>query len=196
MTLTVYYCNKNSISDSLCINPDRFIDYRANKIKNNRDKKLAYAAALVEEKSISTLTDYKTISITVSAHGKPVINESNVFYNMSHSKDVAVCVTSNEPIGIDIQHISKYNEGIAKKSFSEKELLFLNNAEDKDLAFTFLWAKRESYVKYTGYGLALGLRKDIPDNVNIKTLQIDDYVLCVCTEHKIDNIKLEVLSDF
>ena len=86
----------------------------------------------------------------VGIHGKPYIC-GGPEYNISHCEDVVVCVCDRKPIGIDIQKISSYKRGVARKMFTENEQ---KRVENKDVKFTLLWSLKEAYGKMTGEGLS------------------------------------------
>ena len=48
----------------------------------------------------------------------------DIYFNISNSKNVSVCVISNREIGIDIQY-KTYKESLKNKVFNNKNLRFL-----------------------------------------------------------------------
>lgn len=133
-------------------------------------------------------------SIAQDSQGKPYFPEvENVHFNITHSGDYWLCAFFSEPVGIDLQiHDHCQKERLSKRFFHPNEDRFL---QTKNYApFFDLWAAKESYMKYTGQGLALGL--DAFSVVNEKgnfpllsgvTLQLlsclEGYSLCLCTKH-------------
>lgn len=82
--------------------------------------------------------------------GKPYFRDyPNIFFNISHSGEYAVCAVGDEEIGIDIQENKKIRREVCER--------FLDSCEPEIAARE--WAKREAYGKYTGEG-ALGKRED------------------------------------
>lgn len=94
------------------------------------------------------------------AHGKPVLKDNtNLFYNISHSGDYAVCVVSKRPIGIDIEQVRAYKPKLARRVCSEEELTLLAQSKDPARMFCRLWTLKESFVKCTGTGISVPLRE-------------------------------------
>lgn len=91
---------------------------------------------------------------------KPVaINANNVYFSVSHSKNIWGCAISNCEIGLDIQYNEKkFNKNISKRFFNNQEYLYLENNNYID--FYDVWSAKESYSKYTGNGLFGGLFSD------------------------------------
>ena len=55
-------------------------------------------------------------------HGKPSIaGHPNIFFNLSHCKEAAVCVVSDQPVGVDVESIREYKDGLVHYSMNEEE---------------------------------------------------------------------------
>ena len=104
--------------------------------------------ALKEEK----ITSYK---ISESINGKPYIDNSNIFYNISHKNKMVGLIISDSEVGLDIEYVD--TENIKRKStlkyfFTEKERESITNNEE----LLTLWTKKESYIKLNG-----GMLRDV-----------------------------------
>jgi 4'-phosphopantetheinyl transferase len=105
----------------------------------------------------------KSIVFAKGEYGKPSIKDSKVFFNISHSHNIA-CFAFNfhDEIGIDVELQRNMNnlQGIAKRVFSpiERDYLFSNDADINDRFFT-LWSRKEAVVKATGDGISTDLSK-------------------------------------
>lgn len=67
------------------------------------------------------ITSYK---ISKSINGKPYIDNSNIFYNISHKNKMVGLIISNSEVGLDIEYIDTENikrESTLKYFFTEKE---------------------------------------------------------------------------
>lgn len=72
------------------------------------------------------LKDYANIDkyeIVYNEYGKPYLKDIDIYFNISNSKNVSVCVISNREIGIDIQY--KTCKGSMKNKVFNKNLRFL-----------------------------------------------------------------------
>jgi len=97
------------------------------------------------------------------SHGKPKVETSPFFFNLSNSGYLALCgVTYQKEIGIDVEYLLrelKDAEAIAKRFFSAKESKeFLSlSPEERQLAFFRCWTRKEAYIKAIGDGLTYSL---------------------------------------
>ena len=95
--------------------------------------------------------------ILMSEKGKPYIDGSKIFFNISHCDGLAVCVLSDKPVGVDCESVRKASTAVMKKCFGSIETDYVNNSEEKNIAFTRIWTLKESYVKMTGDGVSSSL---------------------------------------
>lgn len=95
-----------------------------------------------------------------NAYGKPeLVEHPSCYYNISHSGDWVVAAFDNQPVGIDIEHISPIEMSIAERFFSLSEVSLLReqNEEQQQFLFYDLWTLKESYIKAEGAGLSIPL---------------------------------------
>jgi 4'-phosphopantetheinyl transferase len=75
------------------------------------------------------------ISIVIEPKGRPKLeNNSNLFFNVSHSKGLISCAMSTTPeLGIDIENRTRSDDylRLAAEVFSAKELQMLASCEKK-----------------------------------------------------------------
>ena len=97
-----------------------------------------------------------------------------------------MCVISDTEIGVDIEPSVRESKGIAEKYFSdaEKRLADING-------FSYVWTRKEAFLKCEGTGILLGIDKaDVSNDVlffnnekyTITGLkdEISGYALSVC----------------
>ena len=100
----------------------------------------------------------RDVPICRETHGKPVLKDcTNLFFNISHSGNYAVCAVSKQPVGIDIERIGAYQPNVARRVCSDAEQKLLEQCEDPARLFYRLWTLKESYVKLTGTGISVPL---------------------------------------
>lgn len=76
----------------------------------------------------------RDVPICRETHGKPVLKGcTNLFFNISHSGDYAVCAVSKQPVGIDIERIGAYQPNVARRVCSDAEQKLLEQCEDPAL---------------------------------------------------------------
>ncbi|WP_295722813.1 4'-phosphopantetheinyl transferase superfamily protein [uncultured Methanobrevibacter sp.] len=137
-----------------------------------KDKKLSAGAYLLLKKLLyeEGITDFQ---LKIGKYDKPYIcNYENIFFNLSHSKEMVLCGISDMKIGADIE----YNDptidlDIAKHYFYNSEYKSIINSANPSDEFFKYWVLKESYMKYTGLGMNLKLDSFeilIEDNIKLK----------------------------
>lgn len=123
------------------------------------------------------ITSYKILK---SKNGKPYLENSNIFYNISHKNKMVGLIISNSEVGLDIEYID--TESIKRQStlkyfFTEKERESITNNEE----LLTLWTKKESYIKLNGGMLRDVIGLDI-NNINViyDTFKLDNYIITIC----------------
>lgn len=123
------------------------------------------------------ITSYKILK---SKNGKPYLENSNIFYNISHKNKMVGLIISDSEVGLDIEYVD--TENIKRKStlkyfFTEKERESITNNEE----LLTLWTKKESYIKLNGGMLRDAIGLDI-NNINViyDTFKLDNYIITIC----------------
>ena len=102
--------------------------------------------------------------------GKPYFLEyTHRAFNLSHSGPLALCALDDQPVGVDIQIVKHWREGLPRRVCSGEEQDWIARGKDRWERFALLWALKESRVKYTGRGLREslpGIRVPIPQEGN------------------------------
>ena len=95
---------------------------------------------------MNTFQNYKDLVITKNKYGKPYI-ENNLFFNISHSNNYVVLVTSNKEIGIDIEKIRKQELKKAKFFATKEEYEYITNSNNQIDSFWTIYTLKEAYFK-------------------------------------------------
>lgn len=93
----------------------------------------------------------------IGENGKPyILNNSNLFFNMSHSGKYAVCAFSSVPLGVDIEEILPIDIQLAKDYYCYHEYQDILKGPDNARIQHFYqyWVLKESFLKATGLGLS------------------------------------------
>ncbi len=102
--------------------------------------------------------DKKKIEVNIerTKFNKPyIVPNCGIYFSVSHTKDIYAVAFSNMEIGFDIEQCRRANEiRIAKRYFTQEEAEFIEKYPHR---FLEVWTAKESYVKYTGEGIAGGL---------------------------------------
>lgn len=97
------------------------------------------------------------ISYFTTSRGKPVIRNSPLQFNISHSKDAfVIAISDGVRVGADLEeHRKSLNyESVVKRFFSEAEAEYiLNPSEGSSDRFFLLWTRKEALLKAIGTGI-------------------------------------------
>jgi len=103
------------------------------------------------------------ISILADDNGKPFLDPGGPCFSLSASADwVAVALTDNHPVGIDIEEHRKIPDALkmAESFFhpDETSSLLQTKPDARDAAFLACWTRKEAVLKAHGTGLRAGLK--------------------------------------
>jgi 4'-phosphopantetheinyl transferase len=94
-------------------------------------------------------------------HGKPVLGDSPVHINLSHTGDAAMIAVASSPVGVDIEPGQSGRDWLklSRRFFSGAEAEWVREAGPVVAAERFLrlWVRKEAILKATGEGLPGGL---------------------------------------
>ena len=155
---------------------------------------------------------FDNIKFSYHKQGKPYFKEYPDFhFNISHSSDYVIVAVSNGEVGVDIERFREYNRPLAERFLHPEEFLFLESL-DKDkqsFYYTSIWNLKESYVKYTGEGIADTFKDfsidmknesviEIKNNkipVSFKQIQeIPNYLISICHAKSISTYSIELIN--
>lgn len=92
--------------------------------------------------------------IAYGEYGKPYFPDyPNIHFNISHCDKGCAVVIANRPVGVDIQDVRPFSWDIARRVCCEQELEELEQSQDWDRLFTWMWAVKESVGKMWGNGI-------------------------------------------
>ncbi|MDD5033723.1 MAG: 4'-phosphopantetheinyl transferase superfamily protein [Methylococcaceae bacterium] len=111
-----------------------------------------------------------TLEFAIGEKGKPRLaeNEPNrgLVFNVSHSGDHAIFALARDtPIGVDVEYRRAMSDmdGMATHCFAAHELNYWRALpeERRESAFFAFWTCKEAFLKATGEGISLGLKRCI-----------------------------------
>jgi 4'-phosphopantetheinyl transferase len=102
------------------------------------------------------------IEFTYSAKGKPALHSVPIYFNVSHSRDVALYAVAREPkLGVDVEYVHPMPEleKVARRFFSTAEYndLLMLDRHQRCEGFFRCWTRKEAYIKAMGDGLCAPL---------------------------------------
>lgn len=155
---SIYLPNFINLKDDLV----QLLNYKelekANRFHKDIDKNrfIIYRSILKFILAAYTKLDVKDIYFNYQSNKKPYLaSHPWLCFNISHSEDFAVIAISINPVGIDIEYISKdfdFSEMI-QEVFNHPEILAISCALEQKNAFFNLWTRKEAFVKALGKGI-------------------------------------------
>lgn len=93
------------------------------------------------------------IEILKNSHGKLVVKNRKIDFNISHSNEWAVGTIAEFRVGIDIEDIKNIRNNSILRFFSVDETEYCKDAND----ICKIWTLKESYLKCIGIGISIPL---------------------------------------
>jgi phosphopantetheinyl transferase len=95
--------------------------------------------------------------IIFNSFGKPVLRNSELHFNISHSRDSFAIFLNDSKCGIDIEYMEQHDDllSLAQGFMHDDELSELIQIQDKLSAFYSSWTAKEATLKALGCGLTL-----------------------------------------
>lgn len=93
-----------------------------------------------------------TPSFLYNEYGAPYL-ENGPYFSISHCKNGIAVAVSEEPIGIDIEHIRVAKPELVARTMNDIEQQEIWASPQPDVAFTRLWTQKEALLKMQGTGI-------------------------------------------
>ena len=116
-------------------------------------------------------------------HGKPlIVGHPEIFFNLSHCKEAAICVVSDQPVGVDVESLRKYKDRLAEYTMNEDELHQIEASADPAAAFIRLWTMKEATTKLIGTGISNDMKTVIDmQKYKYTTVERQQYIYTICS---------------
>lgn len=159
------------------------------KFKVEGGKRLSLAAGILLEKAM-TLAGAADYELELRGRGKPYIKgREDLFFNISHSGDLAILGLSDTDLGVDVERRRTINDRLKRHAFLPEELTpATEEAADEQLYLLKLWTAKEAVMKFYGLGIAMEAKSinlcRIEEERNIKISSFiykENYVISVCS---------------
>ena len=111
--------------------------------------------ARVELCRITGLSNCELV-FAVNSCGKPfLVNNSNVYYNISHVGNCIACVVGDVSVGVDVELVKPIDVKIVERFFmpDEQKYILSSTGDLRNMRFFEVWTKKESRIKCEGKGL-------------------------------------------
>ena len=145
---------------------------QALKFKHELGKRLCVLAYQLLKRGLAEVYGIRENPVfEYNEHGKPmIVGHPEIFFNLSHCKEAAICVVSDQPVGVDVESVRSFNESLVRYTMNEAEVKEIESAEDQAVAFIRLWTKKESALKLIGTGISNELKQVLQqENLQFQT---------------------------
>ena len=118
-------------------------------------------------------------------HGKPsIVGHPDIFFNLSHCREAAICAIANRPVGVDIESVHHCTDTLMRYVLNDAEYDAVKSSPIPQIAFTRIWTQKESLLKLTGEGLRNDLKGLLPAPYRFTTVVHAErnYVYTLCME--------------
>ena len=131
--------------------------------------------------------------------GKPSLEgHPDIHFSISHCREAVALALNDQPVGIDIETMEHYSEGVAARVMSGKEMEEIKASPHPAQAFTRLWTMKESLFKLTGNDNGGDVAHMLDDTSRVRFQTYDDprFVVSVCRYLHADRLdfSLEIVS--
>ena len=127
--------------------------------------------------------------LAFGSHGKPFLADyPHIYFNLSHSRDAAVCAVDTRPVGIDVETTEAYDPALLTTTMNDEEIRSILSDEHPDQAFLRLWTRKEAFLKYLGTGITDDLRDILrhpalaPLHLQTFSPRTEQYICSLCAE--------------
>jgi len=152
--------------------------------------------------------DISKVNLCYSEYGKPSIKNEDIYFNLSHSKNLIVLGIAQQELGIDILYERRINQEFIQFFFSKEEQIYLDGLkEEKSDYYWNALCYKEAFIKRIGgqiidmknklvcpknieYGKVIKEKEDI-HSIFFKEL---NYHICLIADQIYDKINIEKLN--
>ena len=115
-------------------------------------------------------------------HGKPsIVGHPEIYFNLSHCKEAAICVISDKPIGVDVESIREFKDSLVNYTMNDEEKAEMASSSNPAATFIRLWTMKEATSKLIGTGITNDV-KSLIDTTKYKytTVERQRYTYTIC----------------
>lgn len=127
----------------------------------------------------------QVVRMEAAAGGKPVLQGYPTrHFNVSHTPGGILCALSDRPVGVDMEHVRTISDRVAARWFTPEEQVWAGRDMARRL---ILWTRKEAAAKWSGAGLAGGVRTintcTAPWQSKLISFVDKPFVLSVCEQN-------------
>lgn len=124
-----------------------------------QDAQLSLLGRVLLKYGLNNYYHVSEFEIDLSPNNKPYLKGHNIYFNISHSEKLAVCIMADFPVGIDAEFINeKINYMDFQSQLTVREFNEIHHADHKIKCLLKYWTKKEAIIKADGRGLQIPLQ--------------------------------------
>ena len=116
-------------------------------------------------------------------HGKPsIVGHPEIYFNLSHCKEAAICAISDKPVGVDVESIREFKDSLVNYTMNDEEKAEMASSSNPAATFIRLWTMKEATSKLIGTGITNDV-KSLIDTTKYKynTTEKESYIYTICS---------------
>ena len=119
------------------------------RLRNEKARGESLAAGLLYRSALGASgADAMTVPVRLLPAGKPVLDDSGLWFSLSHSDPWVCCAVSDAPVGVDVQTVRPVRESMLRRFHPDEQAWFFSlPQEERRDAFFRLWTRKEAWVK-------------------------------------------------
>lgn len=128
------------------------------KYRKWQDTQLSLLGRVLLHSGLRSHYNIDEVQIMRHSNNKPYLKDHHHHFNISHSKELVVCVIAEFPIGIDVEFIDhKINFLDFQFQMTGREFDQIERSEDQIGDFFSYWTQKEAVIKAHGDGMMIPL---------------------------------------
>lgn len=174
---------------------------RARRFVNHDDAvRSAVGALLLARMAARALGNGALPEIVRTEYGKPyVAGHPEVQLSLAHGGSIVVCVSADEPVGVDVEQVRPVDLADFDSWLTECEKQAIATSDDPVREFFRIWTAREAFAKRDGRGLALfddpAVREGYRDaGCEFREVPAEGHVLTLCARRIPHSLRIEHLT--
>ncbi|WP_370899562.1 4'-phosphopantetheinyl transferase family protein [Chryseobacterium gossypii] len=123
-----------------------------------QDAQLSLLGRVLLKHGLNTYYNINESDVELLPDNKPVLKGQKIHFNISHSKDLVVCIIADFPIGIDVEFLDADTNYLDFQfQMTAGEFDKIQNSEDKTKSLFTYWTQKEAVIKAHGSGMMIPL---------------------------------------
>lgn len=153
------------------------------KFRHESDRRLSLAVYLLLKKGLRE--EYGITENPVFGYlkdGKPFLSDyPNIHFSFSHSRKVALCAVSDQPVGADVETPRTISPSLVNYTMNDSEQAQIRASSDPMMQFLYFWTRKEAFLKLTAEGIRNDMKRVLTEaeDYRIETIQAEKYIYSI-----------------